>query len=291
LTLAGRPGTLEALSQLRKRHILSVAKQIRTKVAEAAYENAKLAREVAEIAVTEYDQRIFVQAEATAEGEVRLAQNHVSQKSILFDRLKEQLARIRRTSNGSAMDLTIEFQCSDRVIDAQRREQKARLEAENAESSLRMLIDYAQPIRLRELRAEVEMARSDELAKRATFEVETAEQERLAAAAADESQSRRSIGFAGTLGRRFGPSPPSEDDRILALLDNAISVEEQLRAKLNHVKTQENVGLLLQKEIRELTRQLQAIVEEAEAEQSSLQFDHLKARMNRAASQAGVPAK
>jgi len=48
--------------------------QITTKSAAANYENAKLTREVAEIAVVEYVEGIYVQDLQTVEGEIKLAE-------------------------------------------------------------------------------------------------------------------------------------------------------------------------------------------------------------------------
>jgi len=249
-----------------------VDQQIRSRSAEAAYENAKLTREVAEIGVIEYREGIFIQDEQAAEYEVRLAQSGGESHKILIDGLRDQLARIQQVSQGSATDLTIEFQYRHRIIETERRERKTQLEVEKAKSKLKMLVNYTKLIRLNELQAEVATARSEELAKRAVFEIEAAKQQRLAAAAGAEDNGARS-------------------GRVLALLDNAMSVEERLRAKFNQVKKDATRGLLLQNKIQSLMGQLEAIVEEAEAERSAFQFDQRKARIRRATRQPGVPAK
>ena len=55
-----------------------VNQKITTKSAEANHENAKLTREVAEIAVVEYEEGIFKQDLATVEGEIKLAESDLS---------------------------------------------------------------------------------------------------------------------------------------------------------------------------------------------------------------------
>jgi hypothetical protein len=245
-----------------------VNQQITTKGVEAAYLNARLTREVAEIAVKEYSEMTFPQDKETAEFEVRLSRDDVDVTRNSVEQSNEQLAKIERASQGSARDLAYEFHCRDMVVESLRRERTAPLAVEKAESKLRMLIEYTKPIRVHQLQADIETARLEELAKRAAFEMETAKEHRLSAAASS--------------------APRGADDRVLALLDKAISIEEQLRSKLNHVAKEGNLGSLLQKEIRELTGQLQAIVEEAEAEQCARQFDDLKARIHRVATQAGA---
>ena len=62
-----------------------VNQKITTKSAEANYENAKLTREVAEIAVIEYEEGIFKQDLATVEGEIKLAESDLSRSEDRLD--------------------------------------------------------------------------------------------------------------------------------------------------------------------------------------------------------------
>ena len=62
-----------------------VNQKITTKSAEANYENAKLTREVAEIAVVEYDEGIYKQDLATVEGEIKLAESDLSRSEDRLD--------------------------------------------------------------------------------------------------------------------------------------------------------------------------------------------------------------
>jgi len=254
-----------------------VNQQVTTMSAAANYENAKLTREVAEIAVVEYSEGIFVQDQQTAEGLVKLAQSDLFRQHTGPGGLQDPLARIERASKGSVRDLAIEFGLRDGIVDFQRRERKARLEVEKAESKVRMLGKYTKPIRLRELQAEVETARADELAKRTAYEMEMAKEKRLAAAVAEEDRARR--------------APSHAKERVLSSLADAIAVEQQIRAKLIEAATDGKLGLPLQQDIRGLTAQLQAIIEEAEAERSALLLDRLKPRIHREASQADARVK
>src|SRR5262249_54959311 len=54
-----------------------VAQTIKVQSADASYHNAKLSREVSEIAVKEYEEGIYLQDVATAEGQARLAESDV----------------------------------------------------------------------------------------------------------------------------------------------------------------------------------------------------------------------
>ena len=62
-----------------------VNQKITTKSAEANHENAKLTREVAEIAVVEYEEGIFKQDFATVEGEIKLAESDLSRSEDRLD--------------------------------------------------------------------------------------------------------------------------------------------------------------------------------------------------------------
>ncbi len=267
-----------------------VNQQIKIESAKSNFLTAQVMRQVAEMAVTEYTEGIFAMDKATADGEFRLAKHDVNQQKIMIEVLKERLARIERASNGSAIDLSITSSYSDLLINAERQERKRRLEVETAEAKIKMLVEYTKPIRIREREAELMTARADELAKKAILELEIAKEKRLAAAAG-QSDTRRAPGLSGLPGRRSVSTPPGPQDRIPVLLDKAISIEEKIRAKLNQVTTEGKLSSLLQNEIRELAKQLEATVDEAHAERSALLLDRLKARIHQATSQAGVPAE
>ena len=51
--------------------------KITTQAAEAAYQNARLAREVAQIAVKEYREGIYLQDRATTQGGIKLAESAI----------------------------------------------------------------------------------------------------------------------------------------------------------------------------------------------------------------------
>ena len=102
--------------------------------ATAEYQNAKLSREVAEIAVLEYKEGIFKQDLDTVKGELALAESDLN-----------------HARDSSASD------------------EKARVRVERAKEKL-TLLEYTKSKTIKELQSEVEKARSDELAKKATVE-------------------------------------------------------------------------------------------------------------------------
>ncbi len=157
-----------------------------------------------------------------------------------------------------------------------------------------MLNGFAKSIRTHQLRAETEAARAEELARRAAYDGELAKERRLAAVAGKDGSGRpearqmRSSLFrllrapSGTL-----PSPPSADQKhAVALLGQAISLEEQIRGRLTQLSADGKLDSSRQNAIRTLVRQLQAINDDAEAERSALQLSRLRPRIHREATEA-----
>jgi HlyD family secretion protein len=139
--------------------------QITTKSAAANYENAKLTREVAQIAVTEYVEGIYVQDFQTVEGEIKLAESDLSRQEDrvdwarrMFDKGYVSLA----TKNAEELAL-----------------KKARFTLEQGQSKRKVLVEYTRNKTIKELQSEVEKARSDELAKKATMELEISKEKKL----------------------------------------------------------------------------------------------------------------
>ena len=88
--------------------------------AESQYMQAKLEREVAEIAILEYEQGIYVQDEATARGEIKLAETELKRALDRIDLVKERLTKIKGASKGSAADVALEYAYEDRIIEGRR---------------------------------------------------------------------------------------------------------------------------------------------------------------------------
>ncbi len=111
---------------------------------------------------------------------------------------------------------------------------------------------------------------------------------------ADEDKARRGvnqvrlpvIGLINAAARELEPPPPRTDARVRSSLADATAVEQRIRAKLIDVATDGKSGSSLRKDIRGLTAQLQALIEEAEFEVSALKLDRLKSRIHREAGHA-----
>jgi RND family efflux transporter MFP subunit len=139
--------------------------EITTKRAEADYQNALKTREVADIAVKEYLEGTYPQEAATIEGELTLAKSE-------FVRAKDRLKWTKEmVQKGYASE-------SQKLADEQA-SLKAEISEKNAVDKMRVLKEYTSKREVTELRANVEKARSDELAKLATYDLEKKKEDKL----------------------------------------------------------------------------------------------------------------
>ena len=130
--------------------------------AETAYRDAKLARELAEVAVNEYAEGTFRQELATAEGEIEQAEDELSRVKISPDPVSEWAERIR--SKGYLLLITGSRWSKELA------EKKATLAVELAKSKKVVLENYTRFKTLRELNDRAAKARMDELAKKACYD-------------------------------------------------------------------------------------------------------------------------
>jgi HlyD family secretion protein len=139
--------------------------KISTQGAEASFQNAKLTREVAEIAVKEYEEGIFLQDEATCKGEIKLAESDLARAD---DRVSWATRMFEKGYVSKAQKISEELNF-----------QKAKFALEQAQSKLNVLENYTKGKTIKELRSEVEKARSDELAKEQTWSLEKTKEAKL----------------------------------------------------------------------------------------------------------------
>ena len=139
--------------------------EITTRGADAAYQQSKLTREVAEIAVIEYIEGIFKQDKQTIDGEIALAQ---SNRERAEDRLKWSNEMLKKgyVSVGQNMSEKLALR-------------QAEFSYEQAQTKLNVLMKYTKNKTTKELQSEVEKAKSDELAKSATLDLETTKEKKL----------------------------------------------------------------------------------------------------------------
>jgi beta-lactamase regulating signal transducer with metallopeptidase domain len=138
------------------------AQQVISRKAEARYQSARLEREIAEIAVVEYEEGIYKQDLLTVQGEIKLAESNLS-------RSEDRLDWARRMHKKGYVSKTT-------VVSEEQTLKKARFALEQAQSKKKVLVDYTRGKTVKELKSAVEKARSDELAKKEAWDREKAKE-------------------------------------------------------------------------------------------------------------------
>ncbi len=262
---------MESLSARNSTQSELLNQQITVSSAKGNFGNATLNREVAEIAVVEYEEGIFKRDQAMILGEIKLAESDVLRAKDTIEVMKTRLAKIKEVSKGSAAEVALEYQYEDKIADAERREPTARLALEQAESKLKILQEHAKPKTVKDLKSAVEKDRADELSKKATWESETAKLNRIQAA------SRNKVASASTKARS-------------ASLERVFSVDEKIRGQIAELMKTGKLDDGGRKVLLDLTNELEGAVEHVEAEQAAAQVDRVKAAIHAAAGRAEVVA-
>jgi RND family efflux transporter MFP subunit len=161
-----------------------VNQRITTKSAEANYQNATLAREVAEIALKEYVEGVFV-------SELQAVKSEIAAAETAGQKAEERLERTRRAHNRldgvltakagarTPSDILAELDIEDRLDAAQQTIERERTTLKFAVAKRRVLEEYTRPKTIKALTADLETKRSVELARKATWELEEGKGKKL----------------------------------------------------------------------------------------------------------------
>ncbi len=155
--------------------------QIKTISAQSWYTNAQLTREVAEVAVLEYREGILVQERAALEGQRKLHEFLIKPHQDDLDRMLDAQKRAREAINQglakpTPTEILAEISIDDHVRAARHELHQDGYEIKQAEYKIAMLEKYTAPTKIKLLKSDVEKARSDELAKKAAWELETSKE-------------------------------------------------------------------------------------------------------------------
>jgi RNA polymerase sigma factor (sigma-70 family) len=131
-----------------------VNQRIVVKAAEAAYLNAKLSREMAEIAVRAYRDGDYVEQFQEAEGNIHIANGELA--------LAQEELKLAKNTGSSPVG----------IKRAELAVRRAELGLEKAQSRKQLLHQYTGPKKIKELEYSHKKAHTDELAKEVTFELE-----------------------------------------------------------------------------------------------------------------------
>ena len=161
-TSTGRPDPGERLRRDKARHCEQRKNTLR---AEAAYLDARLAREIAQIAIEDYIECVYPQELAEAEREITLAVLNLAQAQRDLTRARENAYR--------------GFGPEGPAISEELSAKKATFALEQAQSKKKVLIDYTKVKRIKELKTEFDKARSSELAKKVAWDLEKSRESEL----------------------------------------------------------------------------------------------------------------
>ncbi len=139
--------------------------RITVQQAEAAYQNSKLTREVAEIAKDEYLEGTYMQDIRQAEGERALAETEML-------RAKDRLGWANEMFKKGYLSST-------QKVAEEANLQRATFNKEQAETKITVLKEYTKKKMVTDLNSNIEKARSDELAKEATLNLEKEKESKL----------------------------------------------------------------------------------------------------------------
>jgi hypothetical protein len=133
-------------------------------------EKAKMAAEVAEVAIQEYEKGTLLQDLAAAHDEIALAEHDVrsaedrsAELQVLIKKLKGKLPE------NDPRTALFDWEQSNRVVAAELSIKKEKLGLEQATTRKMVLLDLVKPKRQKELRNDLERARSEILARKAAF--------------------------------------------------------------------------------------------------------------------------
>jgi len=158
--------------------------KIAAQAAEAAFTNARLTREVAEIAVKEYEEGIYLQDEATCKGEIRMAELGLKNTEARLERTRKARQKLndvlgRKERPTESGDILAEVELDDRLDAIDQTLNRERFSLEKAQSKLNLLQNYTKGKTIKVLRTEIEKASSNELASQVRWELEKAKLDKL----------------------------------------------------------------------------------------------------------------
>jgi HlyD family secretion protein len=142
-----------------------INQKITVESAKANFENAKLLRENAEIAVVEYEEGLYKMQVEEVVGDIKIAE---AELALAEDELKQD------------KDLAVSKGIGK--LEVKRRELavlRARFGLEKAQKREKLLRDFTRPKKLKALKSKVVGMRSNELAKQATWELERGKEKKL----------------------------------------------------------------------------------------------------------------
>jgi HlyD family secretion protein len=161
-----------------------IKQSVTVKSAEAEYETARLAREVAEIAVTEYAEGIYKQELGALKDAITAAQSAMHKADARLERTRLARKRLQdmlaaRGAANAPSDIVAELDIEDRLESAELTLQRESIALDQARFKQDLLQKITMPKTLKELKVDVERKQSDELAKKSAWALEDSKAKKL----------------------------------------------------------------------------------------------------------------
>jgi HlyD family secretion protein len=161
-----------------------VNQQIATRTAEAAYQNAKITVEVAELALKEYAEGSTLHELKALKAEIGAAQTAVGKAEVRLERVRRAQSRLSDAlvPGQNAMipaDIVAQLDIEDRLDATEETLARARTTLELAKSKQDLIENYTRPKAAKALQADVERKRADALATTATSQLERSKERKL----------------------------------------------------------------------------------------------------------------
>ena len=159
-----------------------VNQEIAEQRSSAAYQNAKLSREVAEIAVAEYVEAIFKQDRYTLKSQIAGAESAIQKAEDRLERTqraRQRMSEVAKEAAKTPADIAAELDIVDRLESAEQSVQKERKTLELARAKLNVLEKYTREKTTKALKVETERKRTEELGKKEAWVLEQNKVEKL----------------------------------------------------------------------------------------------------------------
>ncbi len=140
--------------------------RITVETAKANFEDARLTRENAEIAVVEYQEGVFRMQDEEAAGDIKIAEAELAFA-------EDELTLIKQRDKGLGGSSGVEIKRFELAVS------RASFALEKAQTRHKVLRDYTGPVKTKKLKSDLERNRSDELSKKAIFELEAGKEKKL----------------------------------------------------------------------------------------------------------------
>ncbi len=161
-----------------------IRQEFKTRAAKANWQNAKIDREVAEIAVNEYTEGIVTQERTSLKNEIALGESVMERSTARLKRTESARKRVDQAmakagATASPADIAAELDIQQKLEDTQQTIERQRVRLGELKDKREILEKFTVAKTSRELRGDVEKKRSVEISKEAVWRAEEANEVKL----------------------------------------------------------------------------------------------------------------